>query len=99
MGIKFLELAMVGNNNTIVNHSEHIFQTTKKIIMDIEITQSIQTMANIIGWFFLIASWVTPRFFKQDKVKGYGLGVTFAVTSIAFLMVALSIGLYTALNN
>jgi hypothetical protein len=99
MGIKFLELAMVGNNNTITNHSECVFQTTKKITMNIESIQTIQTVANILGWFFLIASWVVPSFFKQNKVRGYELGVTFAVTSIAFLMVALGIGLYTALNN
>jgi hypothetical protein len=67
--------------------------------MNIELVQTIQTTANIIGWFFLIASWVTPRFFKQEKTKSYGLGIAFDVTSIAFLMVALGIGLYTALNN
>ena len=65
--------------------------------MNIELVQTIQTTANIVGWFFLIASWVTPRFFKQEKTKGYGLGIAFAVTSIAFFMVALGMSITTAL--
>jgi hypothetical protein len=65
--------------------------------MNIEIVQTIQTTANIIGWFFLIASWVTPRFFKQDKHKGHGLGIAFAVTAIAFFMLALGMNITTAL--
>jgi hypothetical protein len=65
--------------------------------MNIELVQTIQTTANIIGWFFLIASWVTPRFFKQEKTKEYGLGIAFAVTAIAFFMLALGMSITTAL--
>ena len=59
--------------------------------MNIELAQSIQMAANIIGWFFLIASWIIPMFFKQDKVKGYTYGINLAITSIVFFVVALGI--------
>jgi len=67
--------------------------------MNIIEIQTIQTTANIVGWFFLIASWVTPRFFKQEKTKGYGLGIAFAVTAIAFFMVALGISIAAVFNR
>ena len=62
-------------------------------MMDI---QTIQTSVNIIGWLFLITSWVAPRFFKQNVKRGHEFGLYFAVVAIAFFMVALGISVYTA---
>lgn len=43
------------------------------------------TVLNIIGWVFLIASWVTPRLMKNDMDKSFIGGVLAALACGVFI--------------
>jgi hypothetical protein len=53
---------------------------------------TMQTVCNVVGMILLITSWVIPRFFPKDRIKGYRWGIILAASSIGVFLLCLITG-------